>query len=302
MILATATDAGYVELTAVLLASLALQAGEKASRVVVFCDGVSAQDKAKLAASYGREGLSFLDLTDAELDRFGRLPVSRHLSRTAYARVVMPMMLAQERGRLLYLDCDTVVNHPLDALETLGLGGHAFGAVEDAATPERRIARNRRVGLPDATPYFNSGVLLIDLDRWRAAGLTERVFAFAASRPDLPMMDQDALNGAVAGDWAPLGETWNMHRPRKASGADDPLEVWEAAHVVHFVGQEKPNYTDCRHPARDLFLRYRARSAFANAPLKSRLSRKIAKRVAALKRRMARLKAALGLAGQGRHA
>ncbi|MBS7538065.1 glycosyltransferase family 8 protein [Ancylobacter lacus] len=290
MIVATATDPAYVELTAVLLASLAVHAGPEVEAVYVFCDNVAAADKARMAESWPRGDLCFVDLAADEIERFTRLPVSRHLSRTAYARVLMPAKLPEATGRLLYVDCDTVVNGSLAPLETLDLGGRAVGAVEDAATPERRIARNRKIGLPDSTIYFNSGVLLIDLAAWRAARVAERAFAFVAARPDLPMMDQDALNGALAGDWARLDDTWNRHRPKVGGRYPDPPEVWKAARIIHFIGQEKPNFADCGHPARDVFLRHRRATPYAGRPLRSWLSRKIAKKLNDMKRRLARLR------------
>ncbi len=292
MIVATATDTAYVELTGVMLASLADKAGGSFDQVCVFCDRVSEEDKARLAAAYGLGNIDFVDMSDDMVRHFAARPVNHHLSRTAYARILMPLSLSQATGRLLYIDCDTLVNASLAPLASLPMQGFALAAVDDIArqVPERHAKRNRDIGLPDAMRYFNSGVLLIDLEAWRAQRLTERTLDFIASRPSLPMMDQDALNGALQGEWLPLDESWNLHRRlEKGVYTDDPA-IWREARIIHFIGQVKPNYTDCNHPARDLFLAYRARTPFANVPLKTRLGRKVEKRARKLRRFFGKLK------------
>lgn len=297
MIVATATDAAYVELTAVLLASLAAKGGP-VGRVIVFCDGVSAADQARLRQSHPGP-VEFIDL-DAEMGRyFAAHPVNHHLSRTAYARILMPELLRDETGRLLYLDCDTLVNDALGPLDTLPLQGLAVAAVDDIARldPARHAERNRAIGLPGEMRYFNSGVLLIDLDAWRAADLTARVLAFADSHPDLPMMDQDALNGTLQGRWLPLDERYNLHRRLVKGRYEGEAVDWDAAAIIHFIGQVKPNYTDCGHPARGLFLAHRAATPFAGAPMKTKLSRKIEKRKRKWRRFVTRLSRLFGRGG-----
>lgn len=280
MIVATATDAAYVELTAVLLASLAAKAGGEVERVVVFCDRVSADDQARMRASYAGDNLAFVDL-DVEMARyFAAHPVNHHLSRTAYARILMPVLLPEATGRLLYVDCDTLINAVLAPLDTLPMQGFAVAAVDDIARlePTRHAERNRAIGLPADMRYFNSGVLLIDLEAWRQEGLTDKVIAFAQAHPDLPMMDQDALNGTLRGQWLPLDERWNLHRRLVKGRYEGDRVDWDDAAVIHFIGQIKPNYTDCAHPARETFLAWRAKTPFAHVPFKTKLSRKIEKR------------------------
>lgn len=292
MIVATATDTAYVELTGVMLASLANKSAGDFEAVYVFCDGVSDADKERLRASYGRADIVFVDMTDDMVRHFAARPVNHHLSRTAYARILMPLSLSEATGRLFYIDCDTVVNASLAPLASMPMDGFALAAVDDIArqVPERHIKRNRDIGLPDEMRYFNSGVLLIDLENWRRQRVSERTIAFINDHPTLPMMDQDALNGALRGEWLPLDESWNLHRRlEKGVYTDDPA-LWREARIVHFIGQVKPNYTDCNHPARDLYFEHRAQTPFACVPLKTKFGRKVEKRVRKLRRFFGKLK------------
>jgi lipopolysaccharide biosynthesis glycosyltransferase len=61
----------------------------------------------------------------------------------------------------------------------------------------------------DTTPYFNSGVLVIDLKAWRALDISARCLEFCRAHPTLGMADQDAANHVLAGNFAPLDTRWN---------------------------------------------------------------------------------------------
>jgi lipopolysaccharide biosynthesis glycosyltransferase len=276
MIVATATDRNYVEITGVLLASIAANAGTDIDGVHIFGDGLSASDKDKLRASYGLPHIAFTDLTDADVAELSVLPSHRRLPRTAYARLLIPAKLSDYEGRLLYLDCDTLVVASLAPLRDLALEGHVLAAVADdlTADPAHHRARNALIGLPEGMRYFNSGVLLIDLPKWRERDVSGRVRAFRLSRDNLPTMDQDSLNGTFRGEWLPLEEKWNLHgSPHKKPG----LDYWRKGGIIHFVGRYKPDYSDCDHPAHSIFLEYRARTPWASTPLKSQLQRYAAK-------------------------
>lgn len=292
MIVATATDTGYVELTAVLLASLAANARDDYNRVYVFGDRLSTDEKQKLRASYPLDNLEIIDLTEDDMRYLAGMPISLHVSRTTYARFLMPFKVDQSETRLLYVDCDAIVNDSLASLRDLDMQGLAVGAVHDDARrrENRHFERNLAIGLPEDTNYFNAGILLIDLVRWREEKLTERASQFATEHPNLPVLDQDALNGALRGNWLELDERWNLHRRLEKGHYKGPPVDWEGAGIIHYIGQIKPNHADSLHPARDIFLKHRKNTAYDGALMKGKLDRKIEKRVRKLKRLVARVR------------
>ena len=72
-----------------------------------------------------------------------------------------------------------------------------FGAVLDAhivwaaSPPMWRPWREESIA--PLTPYLNTGMMLIDLAKWREQKLTERTLSFLA-KYELPCVDQDAIN------------------------------------------------------------------------------------------------------------
>ena len=105
-----------------------------------------------------------------------------------------------------------------------------------------------QIGFTQDEPYFNSGVLLIDMQRWRARDCERRVFDILARRGhELTWMDQDALNMALRGEVRFLDPQWNW-QPRCADVPAAFLGLDEIAYerrraapgIVHYTTSLKP--------------------------------------------------------------
>lgn len=171
---------------------------------------------------------------------FAGLRLDARRTESAYLRLALPEALAAEYDRLLYLDSDVVVQGgDWGALLGVDLGGFAVGAVRDNVqwrTPGRVPEQFRRFGWP-AAPYFNSGLLLIDLPTFRAQDLMARAIALGRAEKDrLIGHDQTLLNCLLRGRWAELSPAWNW----QFTWASQLFEATEDAHLVHFIGPVKP--------------------------------------------------------------
>jgi lipopolysaccharide biosynthesis glycosyltransferase len=281
VIVACATDRRFTQLAGVMLASL-FDKGEVGDdwRVIVFGYRLRRRDEARLRACCGVEGdrLEFIDI-DPKSDAFaGLLPTSFSANPSIFIRLVIPSLLPEENGRLLYLDSDTLVQDSLQPLAAIDLDGSAIGAVEDDNCHPKH---DGRLPLSPDVRYFNSGVMLIDLQRWRSEDLTNRALGFARANAErLAFPDQDALNGVVAGHFKLLDAPWNVTRPIAETSCRHPK-------IVHYTGT-KPWSAACKHPSRDLFLRYRSGTPWRDARLltrfETRMMRSLYKRRVALKR------------------
>lgn len=140
--------------------------------------------------------LSFLTLDASVLARFPFPEGLQHANRSIYARLFLPELLPQ-LDRILYLDCDLLVDADVSVLAELPLDG----AVVAAALDEE--ARN-----PAGAPTFNSGVMVMDLRAMRASGLTRQAVDAAGIR-NPRHGDQTLLNELLAGRWKPLDRRWN---------------------------------------------------------------------------------------------
>lgn len=161
-----------------------------------------------------------------------------------------PLLLADHLPgnleRVLFLDADLLVLDDVGRLWSQDLEGKVLAACTDAAIPRCGSARGvkdpaRWGGRADA-PYFNGGVLLIDLDAWRAADVTSRAMAyFGATGARVDFLHQEALNAVLTDRWKPLSPRWNLAAGRAGRMFEWPRsDAWRDPGIVHFAGRMKP--------------------------------------------------------------
>lgn len=209
--------------------------------------------------------------------RLADLPAAGRITEVMWFRILLPDLLP-DASRVLYLDCDIVATDDLAPLFDLDLGGRAVAAVHNV--PYGGADDLGRLGLDPAHRYFNSGVLLLDLDRWREREVTDRLVAFATAAAErLVHPDQDALNAVLGDDRAVLDPRWNcqntvFHSPVAAEvfGAAAVRAACAAPALVHFEGPSlaKPWHYLATHPYRDVYLRHRAATPWPHEAIEGR--------------------------------
>src|SRR4051812_4956017 len=207
-----AFDGGYVRGAMATLRSLARVRAGQPTVVVALVGDVAPSDRRALtglAASLG-VALTIRDVCGARQD----LPFDSHGSAAAYYRLLIGELLP-DSATALYVDSDTIFLRDPGELLALEFGPHPIAAVQDLCVPT--------LGSPDClpgleftaeegeVPYFNSGLMVIDLERWRHLGLGTAAVRFATESPQhVRFWDQDALNAVVRGDWHRLDRRWNV--------------------------------------------------------------------------------------------
>jgi len=167
-------------------------------------------------------------ITD-DLSTFHR---TKQYSEAMYYRYLLPLLL--DADRVVYLDSDTMVRKSLLELYATDLKGHPIAAARDYGmtlhmrdhgipinyrgryVPVDQYCREALSFELSTTPYFNSGVLVMDLDAWRRTNLADKIMRYCRENPGLAMADQDAGNHILQGDFAELDTRWNsftyLHR------------------------------------------------------------------------------------------
>lgn len=137
-----------------------------------------------------------------------------------------------------------------------------------------------RLGLGTDGFYFNCGVLLIDLEAWRAEEVIDKGVAYAVANPEKVIYcDQDVINALFHGRCLPLHPRWNAlphlwgvtprHQLNGFSEGDADGEAREHPAVVHFAGSgsAKPWNHRCTHPWANRYRKILATSPWAAVPL-----------------------------------
>lgn len=196
--------------------------------------------------------------------------VHRYMSPLIYVRLLIPDLLPVDVEKVLYLDSDIVVNDDIGELWDIDLSQKTLFAVRDRiafVSAPGGLANYRELGIAPDAKYFNSGVLLMNLKRWRDRGISERVFSYLRTYRDfIQMGDQDGLNAVLFDDWGELEFRWNWQIiPSKNWLGIQPCWVPESdsQSLVHFVTSEKPWLPACEYEERKYFFDYLDRTEWA---------------------------------------
>ena len=273
-----AADDRYAQHAAVAMASALLHAARpERFHFFVLDDGVTAEKKEKMektVTALGGKRLTFLSIEGNAFDGFF---VSAQLSRTAYVRLAAAELLPETVERVLYLDCDLLFFDDAAKLLDMDMAGHPIAAVPDCGimtSSRRRREKAACIGLSADAPYFNSGVLLLDLDAWRRGDYTRRLLTLAKEKA-YPHHDQDVLNDFFRRDWQLLPLRWNVIPPVWFMFLKVAVSPWrcEAAAarenlgILHYAGSYKP-WEYPKHPAfNGAYYDTLEKTAFANAPM-----------------------------------
>ncbi len=229
-------------------------------RVVILYDELSTDAQTRIRVHGDRLGLKLELVESPPVDP--RFPVLRRYTAAIYLRLNVHHVLADE-SRVLYLDSDLIILDDLRELLTLPMNGHAVGAVRDSARPT--MSRGGALPswgqreFPPDREYFNSGVLLLDLDECRATGVLDRAGEILLERPEVARFpDQDALNWSAADNWLRLDRKWNtfamsimasrddyVHVAEDIVGLDSLVRAEQTASILHFSGRDKPWQDTC---------------------------------------------------------
>lgn len=232
------------------------------------------QDLADLVGAFGAKW-SPLAIPDERMRGF---PCKAHYGGYAACyRLLLPELLP-DVSRVLYLDADILHVDRLDELWATDLCGHCVAAVTNPLFTSMHERIRSNLGVEDPAAYFNSGVLLLDLERLRNSGLGRALveFAVGATVP-LPWPDQDTLNAVLWQHRLPLSPRWNAMTglfmlPRRLMAWDQKTvsAARRSPAIIHFVGGYKPSHYRFKHPYRRAYLAQLQATVWKDRPIEGR--------------------------------
>ncbi|MEM8669847.1 MAG: glycosyltransferase family 8 protein [Planctomycetota bacterium] len=280
--LVMAADDGFALPLAVTVRSL-LETVDSDRRIQLYVidGGIRPDTKSRLEASWS--GFAFeATFIRPNLRLLHRVSASGHVSLSTYFRLLIPELLPPEIEEVIYLDADLLIRRDIGNLWDKAIGDSWCLAAQDCAAPfinassvfadekrTRLLAANtpipnyRELGITSTLPYYNCGVLRINLSRWREQNLTARLLECLHENKDSVLWwDQYALNVVLVGHWGQLDLRWNQgsHVFRYKDWQSSPFQQEEFENlrtdpwIVHFSSPVKPWHALCRHPFRSEFL------------------------------------------------
>lgn len=260
-------DGSYSQHLAVALVSLLENNRANRFEILVVTLNMAEADRLKLAVladSFANVTLTFQPF---DISRYSHFRTDNHISHASYLRIFIPEILPESVEKVLYLDCDLLVRHDIAPLWDTELGDKVLGAVQNPF-----FVRHDDLAMPPRADYFNAGVLLMNLKRWRALDGTARIIRFIEAHHDhLWAHDQDALNAVFCGEFHALAPGWNFQTAMLWSEPDglslsypQYRRLLEDPGIVHFTTPSKPWHFDNLHPYKSTYFQYLEKTPYSD--------------------------------------
>lgn len=239
----------------------------------VLHNGLATETRAEIARCVEKTGnVHFHGVSNAMTVDWSQNRSLSYLNDSTLLRLHLDDCSFGDAARVMYLDCDVLVNADLSELFCRDMEGKTVAAVPDEFTSDGNVELKNALGASGVSLglYFNCGVLMVDLGRWRARDVGYRAKAVLESNPwGFRFADQDALNFVLHDDWSQLPASWNrlVSVRRGVPSGRAAGEVLKNSRIIHFVGGTKPWHAE--YPAgllKDRYAKTAADSGWRSRP------------------------------------
>lgn len=241
-----ALDENYAPHTAALIASIFTNSEAKNINIHLLADNLSDNAKNKFTGLANKFSGN-IRIVEGDIENFF---VSAHLSKAAYLRLKIPELLPKSVHKAIYLDADLLVKSDISELFDIDMENKPIAAVLDLGIMTSRRSmreKQRSIGIQENDLYFNSGVMIMDLDKWRENNYTDKLLELVKSN-NFRHHDQDALNLLFYNNWKVLPLKFNVippifELPLKvifSKYIKDAAEAVKNAKIIHYAGGHKP--------------------------------------------------------------
>ena len=277
-----AADDNYVKPLAVMLQSAAqnVRVGNQL-QVIVLDGGISEANWSGLKETLADLPIELFSIRP-DIAAVSDLATSHHITHTAYLRLLAGRILPDSIDKVIYLDSDLLICDDLSELWELPLGDQFALAVPDVACPyvDARYAKSnfaksspymaaispianwQELGIAPHAPYFNSGVMVLNIKRMRDEKIEHRLLeCLKQNQKFVWCWDQYALNVVFSDSWTALPLKWNQgahvfefpDKTYSPMNEDEFLLARDKPSIIHYTTEWKPWRYGNNHPLKQKY-------------------------------------------------
>lgn len=266
-----AGDCNFIKPIQVMIKSIEVNTSAPVN-VYILQKGWSMEEKKETIRKFSEEKIKihFIQM-DQEIPA-EQLKISATIPIEAYYRLFLDKLLPEAMEQVIYLDGDILVEGDIKELWEIPMDGKALMAATEmfheayyVSSPlALRIWKKMRI--PEKQKYFNSGVLKVNLKKWRQEKSGEKIIQYLTeNKEDVLWHDQDGLNAVLWNDRKELPAEWNVMTAlfyetdySRIDITEKEAKMWmEHPKILHYTNsKEKPWKETCRHPRKDRYFIY----------------------------------------------
>ncbi|WP_282018323.1 glycosyltransferase family 8 protein [Salegentibacter mishustinae] len=270
----TYADGLYLQHACIMLMSLRdVVSKDREYEVYIFYSNSTRNDLEKAKTSLSNflpENVCF-NLLECDFGLASKIKAKReYLNASIYDKILIYEHLPPNVNKVVFFDADIVLQKDPAFLFDLDLEGNYLAAVLDQVFESFSEESKKVLGI-GGNQYFNTGVMLVDVERWRTDKISERSLKFAKEKWDkTPFHDQDAFNFVIKGKWKEISPLWNPRISNRIINSEGNEEVYSKmevydknlSYLIHYSGSQKPWIYMSFHPRKKEYLAYLRLSEF----------------------------------------
>lgn len=238
--------------------------------VYLLGNNISSENKDKLSqiSKQYKRNIEVIEVPDLNIPES---MCDKRWPKSAYTRLYAGELLPKEVDKVIYLDCDTIVNGSLLKLWKVDMGEKIVFGVLDCISDEYK----KNIGLGKTEPYLNAGVLMFQVKLMRETDINQRINSFFDKYKDVMVYaDQDLMNGIFAQRKGCIDIKYNvmslfasysyeeimkLRRPRHYYSKKKIENAKENPSIIHYTTcmlNVRPWFKNSEHPYGSIFLKY----------------------------------------------
>lgn len=224
-------DNNYAQYAGVVIASILANANKNDNLSFYILDGkITEENKEKIYSlkSIKDCNIEFVPVDENKFEGYKNLTTHSYISLATYYRLKLSELLP-DVNKVIYLDCDMVVNCSLSELFNTDLENNYMAGVIDIRTKYKPKWKNKI--------YYNAGMLLMDLEKIRQDGIEKNFLNYTKEHfKEIKAGDQDIINFTLNGKIKTVDNLWNV----QVSSFLSRSNFTKTPKIIHYVAKKKP--------------------------------------------------------------
>lgn len=240
-----ACDDNYSKYAGVVIASVLANADKEDNLNFYILDGgVREEHKQEIMTLKSIKDceINFVNVDESLFEDYKKVHTHSYITLSTYYRLKMPTLLPYI-DRIIYFDCDMVVNTSLVELFNTDMGDSPLAGVRDIN--KKMLRKNPN--------YINAGMVMMDLKNMREQNIESAFLEWTKEHVDtIKLGDQEIINEVLKNKIKIVDDEWNV----QSSNFTNRSSYTNNPRVVHFVARKKPWHWASFSFHRDLYFKY----------------------------------------------
>ena len=210
--------------------------------------GISDENKRKLNKLKNIKdfNIEYIKIDNSRFENIVKSSQAHITNETNYRFIISS--LKPELDKCLFLDADLIADEDITELYNINIDDFYMGAVADQA-PLTENCWAKRLDLAKNYRYVNTGVILVNLKKWREENIEDKLFENVIKYANLLQFpDQDILNITLQDKVKNISHIYNAMPVQNYLVEKEKKEAFDNPVIIHWAGFMKPwIYSDANY-------------------------------------------------------